>query len=65
MYQAQAIHRCMAAGLKEVPQFTRAESLRVCEIIDEINLALLHQVVQQAVDVLLDHCSLFLNKSTR
>lgn len=37
LYQAQAVHRCMAAGLKEMPQFTRAESLRVCEIIDEIN----------------------------
>ena len=38
MYQAQAVHRCMAAGLSEMPQFTRAESIRVCEIIDEINL---------------------------
>ncbi|MCZ6643542.1 MAG: Gfo/Idh/MocA family oxidoreductase [Gammaproteobacteria bacterium] len=37
MYQAQAVHRCLAAGLKEMPQFTRAESIRVCEIIDEIN----------------------------
>lgn len=37
LYQAQAVHRCIAAGLKEMPQFTRAESLRVCEIIDEIN----------------------------
>ena len=37
MYQAQAIHRCMAAGLKEMPQWTTAESIRVCEIIDEIN----------------------------
>ncbi len=37
MYQAQAIHRCMAAGLKEMPQFTIAESIHVCEIIDEIN----------------------------
>jgi predicted dehydrogenase len=37
MYQAQAVHRCMAAGLKELPQFTIADSLRVCEIIDEIN----------------------------
>ena len=27
----------MAAGLSEMPQFTRAESIRVCEIIDEIN----------------------------
>lgn len=37
MYQAQAVHRCLAANLKEMPQFTRAESIRVCEIIDEIN----------------------------
>ncbi|MEM7080142.1 MAG: Gfo/Idh/MocA family oxidoreductase [Pseudomonadota bacterium] len=37
IYQAQAVHRCMAAGLTEMPQFTPAESLRVCEIIDEIN----------------------------
>ncbi|MDA0788226.1 MAG: Gfo/Idh/MocA family oxidoreductase [Proteobacteria bacterium] len=37
MYQALAVHRCMAAGLKELPQFTIAESIRVCEIIDEIN----------------------------
>lgn len=37
LYQAQAVHRCMAAGLREMPQFTRAESIRVCEIIDEIN----------------------------
>lgn len=36
-YQAQAVHRCLAAGLKEMPQFTQAESIRVCEIIDEIN----------------------------
>ena len=37
MYQAQAVHRCLAASLKETPQFTRQESIRVCEIIDEIN----------------------------
>lgn len=37
MYQAQAVHRCLAAGLLEIPQFTQAESIRVCEIIDEIN----------------------------
>ena len=36
-YQAQAVHRCMAAGLKELPQFTIAESIHVCEIIDEVN----------------------------
>ena len=38
MYQAQAVHRIMAAGLKEFPQHTRAESLNVCMIIDEINM---------------------------
>lgn len=37
MYQALAVHRCLAAGLKEMPQFTQQESIRVCEIIDEIN----------------------------
>ena len=37
LYQAQAVHRCLAANLKEMPQFTQAESIRVCEIIDEIN----------------------------
>lgn len=36
-YQAQAVHRCMGAGLSEMPQWTTAESIRVCEIIDEIN----------------------------
>ena len=36
-YQAQAVHRCMGAGLSELPQWTTAESIRVCEIIDEIN----------------------------
>ena len=37
VYQARAVHRCMAAGLKEMPQFTVADSIHVCEIIDEIN----------------------------
>ena len=37
MYQAQCVHRCMAAGLTEFPQFTRHESIHVCMIIDEIN----------------------------
>lgn len=36
-YQAQAVHRCMAAGLKEMPQWTTVESIRVCEVIDEVN----------------------------
>jgi len=43
MYQAQAVHRCLASGLKEMPQWTRAESIRVCEIIDEIN----HQTIKR------------------
>ncbi len=37
VYQARAVHRCIAAGLKELPQFTQAESIRTREIIDEIN----------------------------
>ena len=37
IYQARAMHRAMEAGLSELPQFPRAESLRVCEIIAEIN----------------------------
>jgi hypothetical protein len=35
-YQAQAIHRCIAAGLQGCPQFTKEESVHTCEIIDEI-----------------------------
>ncbi|MXX99397.1 MAG: Gfo/Idh/MocA family oxidoreductase [Chloroflexi bacterium] len=35
-YQARAVHRCMEAGLKEMPQFTVGDSIHVCEIIDEI-----------------------------
>ena len=40
MYQAQCIHRCMAAGLTGCPQFTKEESVHVCVIIDEITLVL-------------------------
>ena len=36
VYQAQTVHRCVAAGLTEMPQLT-GESIRVCEIIDGIN----------------------------
>ena len=36
-YQAQAVHRCMAAGSKEMPQWTTVESIRVCEVIDGVN----------------------------
>eukprot|EP01052_Picozoa_sp_SAG31_P020796 SAG31_NODE_1579_length_7835_cov_6.779860_3_plen_407_part_00 len=35
-YQAQAVHRCIAAGLQFCPQFTQEESVHTCEIIDEI-----------------------------
>ena len=42
-YQAQAVHRCMAAGLTGCPQFTKEESVHVCVIIDEINRQLKEQ----------------------
>jgi hypothetical protein len=45
-YQAQAIHRCIAAGLRGCPQFTETESVHVCEIIDQINAQIAEQ--QQA-----------------
>jgi dihydrodiol dehydrogenase / D-xylose 1-dehydrogenase (NADP) len=37
VYQAQAVHRCLAAGLTGCPQFTREESVHTCDIIDEID----------------------------
>eukprot|EP01052_Picozoa_sp_SAG31_P037605 SAG31_NODE_4883_length_2886_cov_1.720488_3_plen_416_part_00 len=36
VYQAQAVHRCIAAGLTGCPQFTKEESIHVMDIIDEI-----------------------------
>jgi dihydrodiol dehydrogenase / D-xylose 1-dehydrogenase (NADP) len=36
VYQAQAVHRCIAAGLKGCPQFTKDESIHVMQIMDEI-----------------------------
>ena len=42
-YQAQAVHRCMTAGLTGCPQFTKEESVHVCVIIDEINRQLKEQ----------------------
>jgi len=36
IYQAQAIHRCLAAGLRECPQFTKAESLHIMDLLDKI-----------------------------
>ena len=38
-YQAQAVHRCMAASLRECPQYTRAESLHVLRLLDRIGQA--------------------------
>lgn len=34
VYQAAAVHRCRAAGLMECPQFSKADSLRVMELLD-------------------------------
>ena len=39
-YQAEAIHRCLAAGLLQCPQFTAAESLTSMAILDGIEAAL-------------------------
>jgi len=39
IYQAEAVHRCLAAGLREFPQWTRNESLMVMHILDEIKNA--------------------------
>jgi hypothetical protein len=36
LYQAQAVHRCAAAGLRECPQFTKADSLHMLAILDGI-----------------------------
>jgi len=36
IYQAQAVHRCLAAKLKECPQFPKKESLRIMKLLDEI-----------------------------
>ena len=33
-YQAEAVHRCLAAGLLECPQYTKEESLCVTKILD-------------------------------
>jgi len=36
IYQAQAVHRCLAAGILECPQYTKAESLQVMKILEQI-----------------------------
>ncbi len=37
IYMVEAIHRCLAAGLRETPQFNKAESLHLLEMIRGIN----------------------------
>ena len=36
LYMAEAVHRCLAAGLKECPQYGEAESMHCMEILSEI-----------------------------
>jgi len=36
LYQAEAVHRCLAAGLHECPQFTKADSMRIMNLLDDI-----------------------------
>ena len=36
LYQAEAIHRCLAAGLLECPQYDKEESLHVMDLATEI-----------------------------
>ena len=36
IYMVEAIHRCLAAGLRECPQFSKAESLHLLELIGAI-----------------------------
>jgi dihydrodiol dehydrogenase / D-xylose 1-dehydrogenase (NADP) len=37
IYMVEAIHRCLAAGLRECPQFNKAESLHLLEMIRAVN----------------------------
>ena len=36
VYQAEAVHRCLAAGLLSCPQYTKVESLHVLTILDQV-----------------------------
>jgi dihydrodiol dehydrogenase / D-xylose 1-dehydrogenase (NADP) len=42
-YQAQAVHRCLGAGLTGCPQHTAAECIHTCAIIDEVERQLLEK----------------------
>ena len=37
LYQAEAVHRCLAAGLRQCPQYDKQESLHALDIVTEIN----------------------------
>ncbi len=37
LYQAEAVHRCLAAGLRQCPQYDKQESLHTLDILDEID----------------------------
>ena len=37
IYMVEAIHRCLAAGILECPQFNKAESLHLLEMISSVN----------------------------
>ena len=39
LYQAEAVHRCLAAGLRECPQYGKAESLHAMDLLNRIQLA--------------------------
>ena len=39
LYQAEAVHRCLAAGLRECPQYGRAESMHAMRLLTRINEA--------------------------
>ncbi len=39
LYQAEAVHRCLAAGLRQCPQYDKEESLHSMNVLTEINKA--------------------------
>jgi dihydrodiol dehydrogenase / D-xylose 1-dehydrogenase (NADP) len=39
LYQAEAVHRCLAAGLRQCPQYNKEESLHAMNVLTEINKA--------------------------
>lgn len=39
LYQAEAVHRCLAAGLRECPQYGKAESLHAMDVLGAVNEA--------------------------